>query len=284
MEEFYYRVTSSPWIIFAVGFFVYILFSLFKKRKHAEVLHDKQLQERKDASAKGMQVTSQRSGSVMAVADGKFETTGETQYEGTTGGIAWKLTSEVLATSHGTDDRPGRQNTDTWKRTTRLTIESIRFPAGKFLMLMSTPGFNSASKPIKRGGFLNKLVNMAADFALDFYVAGYFGAKYKSLVGIGVDSEKIERQTLQDFMILSNRKPLAEQFLNEATSTLIANWKKQNQGFSHEGSVDHFGLLFAPDGMVLGCQANMASADEVKMLSDFACVLAVRMKESLQTA
>jgi hypothetical protein len=181
------------------------------------------------------------------------------------------------------DDRPGRQNTEAWKRSTRWKTESVKFPAGKFLMLMSTPGYDSASKPLKRGGFLNKLVNMAADFALDFYVAGYFGSQYKSLVGLENGSEKIERQLLNDFMILTNHKVLGEKFLDEATTSVIANWKKQNQGFSRERSVDHFGLLFAPDAMVLGCQTNMASADEVKTLSDFACVLAVRMKETLQT-
>lgn len=284
MEEIYYRITSStPLMIFVFGALIFMFFGFFRRRKHAEVIREKQTREREDATTKGMQVTSQKGGAVVALSDGKYEAAGETEYAGTTGGIEWKLVSEVRAMGRDADDRPGRQNTEAWKRSTRWKTESVKFPAGKFLMLMSTPGYDSASKPLKRGGFLNKLVNMAADFALDFYVAGYFGSQYKSLVGLENGSEKIERQLLNDFMILTNHKVLGEKFLDEATTSVIANWKKQNQGFSRERSVDHFGLLFAPDAMVLGCQTNMASADEVKTLSDFACVLAVRMKETLQT-
>lgn len=285
MEEIFYQITSStPLMIFVFGALIFMFFGFLRRRKHAEVIRQKQMDQREDATTKGMQVTSQKGGAVVVLSDGNYEAAGETEHTGTTGGIAWKLVSEVRARGRDADDSPGRQNTEVWKRSTRFKTESVKFPSDKFLMLMSTPGYDSASKPLKRGGFLNKLVNIAADFALDFYVAGYFGSQYKLLVGIDNGSEKIERQSLNDFMILTNHKALSEQFLDEATTSVIANWKKQNQGFSRERSVDHFGLLFAPDGMVLGCQANMASADEVKILSDFACALAVRMQELLRVS
>lgn len=284
MNDIFYSLTSNPILIFVFGFLIFFLFGMFRKRKNSELVKQQQANQRNEAAAKGMQVTSQRASEVVVRTDGAVEAAGETEYSGTTGGIVWKLVSEVRATSRDVDDRPGRQNTDVWKRSTRLKTESVKFPAGKFLLLMSTPGYDSASKPIKRSGFLNKLVNMAADVALDFYVGGYFGSQYKSLVGIGNDSEKIERTLLNDFMILTNHKNLGERFLDEATTTVIANWKKQNQGFTREGSVDQFGLLFAPDAMVLGCQADMANADEVKTLSDFACVLAVRMNDVLHAS
>ena len=49
---------------------------------------------------------------------------------------------------------------------------------------MSTPG-EIKTGDIKRGGFVNKMINTAADAVLDVSVASYFGDEYKSLVGIG---------------------------------------------------------------------------------------------------
>jgi hypothetical protein len=278
MEEIYYWITSRPWMFFVLGILVFSIVGFFRRQKHADIIRQKQLLEREDAAAKKIQITNQTGGAVVVHNDGTMEASGETEYKGTTNGIQWELISKVLAVSRDADDRPGRQNTDAWKRSTRLNIESVKLPSGKFLMLMSAPGYNSANKQVKKGGFLNKLVNFAAEFALDIYVAGYFGTQYKSLVGLDKGSEKIDRQCLNDFLILTNDKMLGEKFLDEETTTFIADWKKQRQGFLREHSVDHFGLLFAPDTMVLGCQTNMASAQEVKVFSDFACELASRMK------
>ncbi len=82
-------------------------------------------------------------------------------------------------------------------------------------MLMSTPGYNSSQHSLKQGGFLNKLVNIAADFALDIYVEGYFGSQFKSMINVG-DSIKIERPALQDFLILINIESLTQKFLDDS--------------------------------------------------------------------
>lgn len=81
------------------------------------------------------------------------------------------------------------------------------------------------------------------------YVGSYFGSEYRSLVNIGEDGVKIEREPLKDFMILTNIEPLANKYFDEATVTTISYWKKSSQGFTLESKVDQFGLLFSPDGV-----------------------------------
>ena len=63
---------------------------------------------------------------------------------------------------------------------------------------------------------------------------------------------------------------------------MIPSWKKQKQGFTCEGNVDQFGLLFSEHGAILSCQADMANAQEAKVFSDFGSVLCVKMKEIMQ--
>lgn len=151
-------------------------------------------------------------------------------------------------------------------------------PAGKFILLMSTPEGLKVGQ-IKRGGLINTVFNKAADVVLDLFVSGYFGNEYKSLVNIGEDGVKVERAELADFYILTNLEPLAQKFLDPATVQTISGWKHSNLGFAQEQQVDQFGLLFSPDGVILTCQASMQNAEEVKLFSDFGSVLAYKMKE-----
>ncbi|MBK7649542.1 MAG: hypothetical protein IPJ20_00745 [Flammeovirgaceae bacterium] len=147
---------------------------------------------------------------------------------------------------------------------------------------MSTHG-EVKTADIKRGGFLNKMVNVAAEAVLDVYVGGYFGNEYKSLVNIGEDGVKMKREELKDFMILTNVQPLAEKYFEQTTISVIASWKKTKSGFLQEGKIDQFGLLFSPDGVTLSCMANMDNENEVKIFSDFGSALATKMIQITST-
>ncbi|MDZ7650650.1 MAG: hypothetical protein U5K54_27865 [Cytophagales bacterium] len=132
-------------------------------------------------------------------------------YAGVTGNITWKLTSSVWYEDMGRSSSKALSRS--WSSKSVWQTDVIKLPAGKFILLMSTPG-EVKTGDIKRGGFLNKMVNVAADAVLDVYVGGYFGNEYKSLVNIGEDGVKMKREELKDFMILTNVEPLAEKYFD----------------------------------------------------------------------
>jgi hypothetical protein len=265
MTEF---LSSNAGAIFFVFFLVIVFYGRFKKKKSDLLKTNQHQQVKQQASAVGLQVISQADGRVSNAG----EIHGDTDYNGTTGEIDWTLKSTVLVADSGED------RNQVWKRKSAWRTQAAKLPAGKFILLMSTPGEIKLGN-IKRGGFINDLVNKAADAVLDIYVAGYFGSEYKSLVSIGEDGVKIEREQLKDFMILTNIEPLAHQYFDEATAATISFWKKSNQGFTLEDKVDQFGLLFSPDGVILTCRANMSNASEVKLFSDFGAALTTKMMQ-----
>ena len=195
-------------------------------------------------------------------------------YSGVTGNIKWKLTSSVWYEDIGRSSSKALSRS--WNSKSVWQTDAIKLPAGKFILLMSTPG-EVKTADIKRGGFLNKMVNVAADAVLNVYVGSYFGNEYKSLVNIGEDGVKMKREELKDFMILTNVQPLGEKYFDAATISMIASWKKMKAGFLQEEKVDQFGLLFCPDGVILSCMANMDNESEVKIFSDFGSVLTTKM-------
>jgi hypothetical protein len=261
-------LTSNAVAVFFVAFLALIFLSRFKKKKDDELKANLQKQVKQQVSAAGLQVAAQPDGRL----SDSGEIQGDTDYRGTTGDIDWALKSTVLVVDRGED------RNQVWKRKSMWRTQAVKLPAGKFILLMSTPGEIKLGS-IKRGGFINDLVNKAADAVLDIYVAGYFGSEYKSLVSIGEDGVKIEREHLKDFMILTNIEPLAQKYFDDATAATISLWKKSNQGFAHEDKVDQFGLLFSPDGVVLTCRANMNNASEVKLFSDFGAALTMKMMQ-----
>ncbi len=198
---------------------------------------------------------------------------GETDYSGNTGGIDWKLKSKAVYSTGG--------RRRAWVRTTRWETSSVKMPAGKYLMLMSTPGNNTPLGPVKQEGFFNTMINKAADFALDMYVTSYFGPQYQDMINVTGESSKVDHPALKDFLILTNDSPIAQRFLDDATAGVISNWKHQKMGFTREGNVDQFGLLFTQDGVILTCQADMANEQEAKLFADYGAVLAVKMKAGL---
>lgn len=257
--------------IFVIVVIVLVLLNKYKKGKDEAVRSNIHQQKQEQAQAVGIQVASQADGHV----SNSGEIHGDTNYNGTTGGVDWTLTSTVLVGDR-TVGAGGRNQV--WKRKSVWKTQAAKLPAGKFIMIMSTPGEIKLGT-IKRGGFINDLVNKAADAVLDLYVGGYFGSEYKSLVSIGEDGVKIEREQLKDFMILTNAEPLAQQYFDEATASTISHWKNSGQGFAREDKVDQFGLLFSPDGVILSCQANMSNANEVKAFSDFGSALVIKMQQ-----
>ncbi|MEQ1585874.1 MAG: hypothetical protein ABL895_08355 [Cyclobacteriaceae bacterium] len=265
-------ISNAVPILFVVAF-AFLVFGQLKRRKQAMLKKDIHQQSQQQAQAAGVQIASQADGRV----SNSGEIHGDTNYNGTTGGIEWTLKSTVLV---GESTISGGGRNQVWKRKSAWRTGAVKLPAGKFIMLMSTPG-EIKMGDIKRGGFMNKLVNIAADAVLDIYVAGYFGSEYKSLVSIGEDGVKIERDQLKDFMILTNLEPAAQKYFDEATVTTIAGWKKSNVGFTEEKKVDQFGLLFSPDGVILACQSNMNNANEVKAFSDFGAALTAKMMQVL---
>ncbi len=245
-------------ILAAIGIIILIL---LQRKKDAAFREQAWQQSDSDAMTKGLQITSHARGRVTGGI-----VMGNTDYQGTTGGIEWTLRSTIEAGRRGA-----------WMRKARWRTNAVTLPEGKFILVISTPA-DTKPGPIQRGGFMNDLINKAADVMLDFYIGGYFGNEYKSLVNIGEDGLKLEREVLKDFLILTNHEAVAQRYFDDTTCTTIANWKKNSQGFSREGKEDQFGLLFAPDGVILGCQANMNNAEEVKLFSDFGAVLVSKMK------
>lgn len=261
-------ITSNIITISIVAFIAFVMFGRFRKGKEDAAKGNTHQQKEEQVKAVGIQFGQQTDGH----ATNSAEVHGDTDYNGTTGEIDWTLKSTVLVGSSGED------RNQVWKRKSVWRTKAAKLPAGKFIMLMSTPGEMKLGS-IKRGGFINDLVIKAADAVLDMYVGSYFGNEYRSLVSIGEDGVKIEREQLKDFMILTNIEPLAEKYFDEATATTISHWKRSSQGFTLENKVDQFGLLFSPDGVILSCQANMSNANEVKLFSDFGAALTIKMQQ-----
>jgi hypothetical protein len=253
---------------FVIVVIAIVLINKFKKGRDEAVKRNIHQQKQEQAQAIGIQVASQAEGRV----SNSGEIHGETDYNGSTGGIDWTLKSTVLV------DNSGNDRNRVWRRKSMWRTAAVKIPAGKFIMLMSTPGEMKLGS-IKRGGFINDLVNKAAEAVLDLYVGSYFGKEYKSLVSIGERGVKIERDQLKDFLILTNDEPLAQKYFDEATATTISHWKKASQGFALENKVDQFGLLFSPEGVILTCQADMRNANEVKSFSDFGAALTIKMQQ-----
>lgn len=246
--------------ILFVAFVAFLFLRRSQKKKDDAVMRDAEQRTTEDAKAAGIRVETDARG----VRGG--DVVGTNDYQGSTGGINWTLRSSLSVGQKGR-----RIGKSTWR------TADVKWPAGKFLLLISTPKDMKTGR-IERGGMMNTLINKAADLLLDVYVGLYFGSEYKSLVNIGEDGVKIERENLSDFTVLTNNPDLAERYFDEATSKVISGWKEASQGFAREDQVDQFGLLFAPDGVILTCQANMTNAQETKLLSDFGAALAVKMQ------
>ncbi len=258
---------SNLFPIIFIAIVAFIMYGRFKKKKDTVLKSNLHQQTEADAQAIGIGVTAQANGRVTS-----GEVTGDTDYNGTTGGIDWTLRSTVMA--GGSSSRGGSR---VWKRKSTWRTSAAPMPAGKFIMLMSTPGEMKTGQ-IQRGGLMNTLINKAADAVLDLYVSGYFGSEYQALVSIGEDGVKLDLEGLGDFMILTNHEAVARRYFDAGTTATISNWKQSNQGFAREREVDQFGLLFSPDGIILTCQANMSNAEEVKQFSNFGAALTAKMK------
>lgn len=267
-----FLISNALPILFLVAF-AFLVFGQLRRRRQTELKNNLYQKTQQQAQAIGVQVASQADGRV----SNSGEIHGDTNYNGTTGGIGWTLKSTVLV---GDSTVSGGGRNQVWKRKSAWRTNAVKLPAGKFILLMSTPG-EIKTGDIKRGGLMNKLVNMAADAVLDLYVAGYFGSEYKALVSIGEDGVKLERDQLKDFLILTNLENTAQKYFDEATVTTLVGWKKSNVGFTEEQKVDQFGLLFSPDGVILACQSSMNNANEVKAFSDFGAALTTKMMQVL---
>lgn len=206
---------------------------------------------------------------------GNTETPDEKVFDGSTGGISWKMVTTLL----NRGSHSGRTS-NLWNSESIWTTTDVRFPDGKFLLIMSTPS-EIRTGEFKMTGFFNKLLVFAVEKVLDFYVGGYFGIQYTTLVRINEQSNVIPLEDMKDFFILSNDPEGAKKFLDEGTRHAITGWKHQDMGFRQEAQVDQFGVLFAPDAMIVGCQTALRDPGEVKRFSDFACAMAVKMKGTI---
>ena len=194
----------------------------------------------------------------------------DTRYDGELGGITWEGISTYRrkqAGRHGSSFRYFRWRT-----------ASVQFGEGKFLMIVSLPSKIKLQAP-QGTGFMSNVVNKVAEVMLDMYVGSFFGEQYKSMINIA-DSSIIQRSDEDDFFILTNTLDTSENFLSK-TEPVIRKWKAQNAGFTAEKVVDAFGILFAPDEMIVSVQTNLNTKEEVDILASFASALAVGMNESL---
>jgi hypothetical protein len=281
-ELLYWMQSNFFWVAF-FAIFAWAFFGFFRKRKLSEKVIQRTKDTEQQAQQAGLKVAQSVTGRTANTGSGTA-IEGETNYSGNTGGIEWALTSTVRLTASHSSSSANTRNLDVWRRSTRWRTKAAAWPPGKFLMLMAAPGYDSAKSPAKKGGgFFSKIVQAVGNFALDFYVGGYFGGEYKKLVNLGDDGVKIEQSALKGFFILSNHEALANKFLDEGTITTITNWRKAELGFASEGQVDNFGVLFCEDGVILGCQADMANAQEAKMLAEFGAALAVKMQQTISS-
>ena len=197
----------------------------------------------------------------------------ETHYEGDLGGIKWEGTSAYRHKSAG-----HRQSASF--RYFKWRTSSVHFEEGRFLMIMSLPSKLKLQVPQQQSkGFMSNMVNKLAEVMLDMYVGSFFGEQYKSMINIS-DSTIIQRTEEDDFFMLTNALETSENFLSK-TESVIRKWKLQNAGFTSEKVVDAFGILFAPNEMIVAVQTNLNTKEEVDILASFASALAVGMNETL---
>jgi hypothetical protein len=273
METITSFLTGNFIWLFLLGAVAFWLMGRARSQKQREQTQRENERAREQATGLGIKVSEQAEGlRRMGGSTTGPQVGGDTRYEGTTGDIPWTMAVEVRMGDRGT----GTRANEVWKQTTRWKTTSVSWPAGKFLMIMSTPGEMKVGD-VKEGGLFNKMINWAANQFLDLYVGGYFGSEYKPLVNVE-GATILRKEVMKDFYMITNEPALAEKFLDEATQTTMANWKKLPQGFKQEGRVDQFGLLFAPDGMLLACQAALTDPNEAKMFSDFGAALAMKAR------
>ncbi|MBS1979045.1 MAG: hypothetical protein JST46_16865 [Bacteroidetes bacterium] len=199
------------------------------------------------------------------------------EYSGRINDIIWKLSTVYERIRSSNSTRSGARLV----QNTRWESASVKFPVGKFLMLMRAEGYQSSRHPMKHSeGFLGNILNMAAEGFLDVYVTGYFGPQYKPLVNVE-GSAKIDKANLDDFLILTNYEGVSRKFLSDETARFIATWDTRRPAFTHESLAKQFGMLFSTEGMILSCKGAMMSDTEVNTYSQFGVELASRMKGTL---
>jgi hypothetical protein len=136
---------------------------------------------------------------------------------------------------------------------------------------------NALNKP----GLFSSMIRLAAGKVIELYIAGYFGPGYNSLARLDDRTTLTPLPHARDFLMMTNDEIQAYRFLDDATQSAIQSWKKQEAGFSDETMVDHFGVLFVPNGMIVSCLAYLSKQEEVKKFSDFAAAMAVKMKSTI---
>jgi hypothetical protein len=259
--------------ILIIGFVIYFFLNIYRFRKR---IQQKQSSKEKDTSRIEFSFKGENHNDLSVSRTGqsakKNGTGDEIIFDGITGGISWKLTSTILNIGSGTDRA--------WKSKSAWKTTEVVWPPGSFLVIMSTYG-EIKSGTFKKTGLMNKILSFVAEQMLDIYIAGYFGSGYRELVGINEDGVVIKKDLLSDFFILTNRPEYAEKVLDDATVNTISSWKKLELGFEQENLVDNFGVLFAPDAMFVSCQTALRKPEEVKIFSDFASAMALKMKMQL---
>lgn len=271
-------LTSNFFTLVFLGIVASLVWGYFQRKKQAEAREALHAEQADAARAEGIHLTAQPEGPVVMHSPlGQPVVGGETRYEGIDHGIAWELTSKTGVTR---DDSPGTAHR-VWSTQSIWKTRDVLWPEGKYLMIMSTPG-EIKTNEVKQDGFLGKIVNAAANLALDLYVSQYFGSKYAALINLSEEAEIIKKTGFEDFFVLTNEPYLAEQFLTEPAVRAISAWKKENQGFTQESGVDQFGVLFAPDACLVTCRAAMASPAEARRYAGFAAGLAVNMQGVLR--
>jgi hypothetical protein len=261
-------ILSNILPVFLIGIALFFFYNIYRFRKR---IQQNQTTKEKGVSRIGysFNVDKESNGNPSGLQAEKSKKENKVIFEGTTGGIAWKLTSVNLITAPGTNQ--------VWKSKSAWKTTDVKWPEGCFLIIISTYGeINSGDFVLP--GFLNRIIKYTEEQMLDIYTSEYFGPDYKELVGFKNDSIALKIDLLSDFFILTNKPGIAEKFLDDSTVNAISAWKKKDLGFQNESNVDRFGVLFAPDAMFVSCQQALRKSEEVKIFSDFAAAMAVKMK------
>lgn len=213
--------------------------------------HDQALQ--REAALKG--ITYQPVAEAARARGDDEEVPGGLTFTGSAGGVAWRA---EVSLDPRLRDGASRARTQ-W---TRITVTAARTAPGTFLLVMRVPGEQrlAIGKAPEGDGLLASLARQAIEAALDLYVGGFFGPAHRALVNVA-GSEVLD--VLPGHFVLTNDAAAARARLDEGTRRRLQALEVAPAG----ATVGH-GLLWSPDGLVLGCPVALRRPEDVKRAAD----------------
>ncbi len=214
--------------------------------------------------------------------------TGKYELKGKTKGFAWTLQSFIRLNAANYETRNSTYifREDEVDMSLKLTMESVQFQSGEFLMIMSKPSMPATKKlsSLNGGGIFQKLLGFlydtAASAALSFYSSGYFGEEGKKIRIKGAPSYVSQNTEFMDhFYSIASNVSFFEKIFSPDFERFLLEWRKQDLGFVRESAIDLHGLLFTDSGLTLGAQSAIIDPEKAGLLAEYAAEVSLHMKE-----